>query len=74
MSDPRQKTQAEPHPISDHRTPREIAADEAGPIGKPDLDIVAKEASGATSEAKTQATQARRSPPDVISKKQRKRL
>lgn len=71
MSDPRQKTQAEPHPVSDHRTPREIAADEAGPIGKPDLDIVAREASDATAEAKTQA---KRSPPDVISKKQRKRL
>jgi hypothetical protein len=74
MSDPRQKTQAEPHPVSDHRTPREIAADEAGPIGKPDSDIVEQEASDASAKAKNQETQAKRSPPDVISKSQRKRL
>lgn len=42
MSDPSEATQANPHPISQHRTPREIAADEAGPIGQPDLDVVAK--------------------------------
>jgi hypothetical protein len=45
MSDPSEATQANPHPLSQHRTPREIDADEAGPIGKPDLDVVAKEAS-----------------------------
>ena len=39
MSDPSEATQAAPHPVSQHRTPREIAADEAGPIGKPDLDV-----------------------------------
>jgi hypothetical protein len=71
MSDPSGATQASPHPVSQHRTPREIAADEAGPIGKPDLDIVAKEASSASAEAKTEA---KRPPLDIISKKQRKRL
>jgi len=70
MSDPHEATQAEPHPVSQHRTPPEISADEAGKIGKPDLDIVAKEASQASAEAKTQA---KRSPPDIISKSQRKR-
>jgi hypothetical protein len=43
LSDLGESTQANPHPISQHRSPREIAADEAGPIGQPDLDIVAKE-------------------------------
>jgi hypothetical protein len=71
MSDPAEKTQANPHPVSQHRTPREIAADEGGPIGKADADVVAKEASEANEEAKTQA---KRPPPDVISKSQRKRL
>ena len=70
MSDPSESTQANPHPVSQHRSPREIAADEAGPIGQPDLDIVAKEGSDAT---------ARIYPPDgrvpraVGSKKRRKR-
>jgi len=45
MSDPSGKTQANPHPVSEHRTPREIAQDEAGPIGQPDLDIISKAAS-----------------------------
>jgi hypothetical protein len=36
MSDPGEATQADPHPISQHRTPMEIALDEAGPIGRPD--------------------------------------
>jgi hypothetical protein len=36
MSDPGEATQANPHPISQHRTPTEIALDEAGPIGHPD--------------------------------------
>lgn len=48
MSDPSESTQANPHPLSQHRSPREIAADEAGPIGQPDLDIVANEVSEAT--------------------------
>jgi hypothetical protein len=70
MSDPGESTQANPHPVSQHRSPREIAADEAGPIGQPDLDIVEKEGSDST---------ARRYPPDgriprvVGSKKRRKR-
>jgi len=42
MSDPSEETHVELHPVSQHRNPREIAADEAGPIGKPDLDIEAK--------------------------------
>ena len=70
MSDPAQSTQANPHPVSQHRSPREIAQDEAGPIGQPDLDVVAKKVSDAT---------ARKYPPEgralraVESKKRRKR-
>ncbi len=33
MSDPTELNKAEPHPASSHRTPLEIAEDEAGPIG-----------------------------------------
>jgi hypothetical protein len=33
MSDPSELSKAEPHPVSSHRTPHEIAEDEAGPIG-----------------------------------------
>ena len=47
MSDPAEATQANPHPISQHRTPREIALDEAGPIGQPDRDVSAKKTAGA---------------------------
>jgi hypothetical protein len=43
MSDPNEATKVNPHPVSQHRTPREIAKDEAGPIGQPDLDVIAKE-------------------------------
>jgi hypothetical protein len=47
MSDPREATHVNPHPVSGHRTPREIAEDEAGPIGQPpDEDLGGKEASG----------------------------
>jgi len=46
MSDPSGATQANPHPVSGHRTPREIAKDEAGAIGQPDVDVIAKEVSG----------------------------
>ena len=35
MSDPTERHKAEPHPISSHRAPEEIAEDEAGPIGNP---------------------------------------
>lgn len=45
MSDPNERTQVNPHPVSQHRTPQEIAKDEAGPIGQPDLDVISKEAS-----------------------------
>jgi hypothetical protein len=44
-SDPSESTQANPHPVSEHRTPREIALDEAGPIGQPDRDLISKDAS-----------------------------
>jgi len=47
MSDPGEATQANPHPISQHRTPLEIALDEAGPIGHPDPDLSAKKATSA---------------------------
>jgi hypothetical protein len=71
MSDPHQATQANPHPISQHRTPREIAADEDGPIGQPDLDLVEKESAEAGAEGKMEAKAQR---PDVgSSRKQRKR-
>jgi len=33
------------HPLSGHRSPREIAEDEAGPIGFVDLDTTSREAS-----------------------------
>ncbi|MDP9203397.1 MAG: hypothetical protein M3P26_15905 [Gemmatimonadota bacterium] len=46
MSDPSEATHANPHPVSQHRTPREIALDEAGPIGQRDRDVISKEASG----------------------------
>ena len=49
MSDPTEATHANPHPVSGHRTPREIAEDEAGPIGQPDEDAPAKELSGEAS-------------------------
>jgi len=33
MSDPSERNKGEAHPASSHRTPHEIAEDEAGPIG-----------------------------------------
>ena len=39
MSDPSEATHANPHPVSGHRTPREIAKDEAGPIGQADAEV-----------------------------------
>jgi hypothetical protein len=36
MSDPSNRTKVDPHPVSGHRTPGEIAKDEAGAIGQPD--------------------------------------
>jgi hypothetical protein len=35
-----------PHPKSQHRTPEEIAADEAGPIGHPDPNADVKRVLG----------------------------
>jgi hypothetical protein len=46
-SDPAEATQANPHPISQHRTPWEIGLDEAGPIGNPDRDVSSRKAAGA---------------------------
>lgn len=43
MSDPHAATQANSHPVSGHRTPSEIAEDEAGPIGQTDTDVVGKD-------------------------------
>ena len=40
MSDPSEATRANHHPVSGHRTPREIAKDEAGPIGQTDAEVV----------------------------------
>jgi len=70
MSDPSQATQANPHPVSEHRTPREIALDEAGPIGQPDRDVISKEASG---EKAPRYPAARRAPRASRSKKRGKR-
>ncbi len=70
MSDPAESTQANPHPVSQHRSPREIAADEAGPIGQPDLDVVAKEVSDATARKYPREGRVLRA---VESKKRRKR-
>lgn len=56
MSDPSEATQANPHPVSGHRTPREIAEDEAGPIGQPDTDVVARGAPGEKSPPSPAAT------------------
>lgn len=50
MSDPSEVTQANPHPISQHRAPWEIAADEAGPIGQPDRDVSSQVADGTGAE------------------------
>ena len=50
MSDPAEATQANPHPISQHRTPGEIALDEAGPIGQADRDVSARLTTGAGAE------------------------
>jgi hypothetical protein len=50
MTSSKRPTQAELHPVSEHRTPREIAADEAGSIGEPDLDVVASEISSANAQ------------------------
>ena len=35
-------TQVDPHPVSGHRTPHELAQDAVGPIGQRDTDLVAK--------------------------------
>jgi hypothetical protein len=70
MSDPSESAQANPHPVSQHRSPREIAADEAGPIGQPDLDVVAKEVSDTTALKYPPQGRALRA---VVSKKRRKR-
>jgi hypothetical protein len=42
MSDPTERTHANPHPVSGHRKPEEIAEDEAGPIGQRDAGVVAE--------------------------------
>jgi hypothetical protein len=42
MSDPTETTHANPHPVSGHRRPEEIAEDEAGPIGEGDPRVVAE--------------------------------
>lgn len=47
MSDPAEASQANPHPVSQHRTPWEIALDEAGPIGQPDRDVSSQNAADA---------------------------
>jgi hypothetical protein len=73
MSDPSEATKVNPHPVSQHRTPREIAADEAGPIGRPDLDVmhvIAKDVPNGNSPRKPAA---KRAPRSVNSKRPKKR-
>ena len=70
MCDPSEATQADPHPTSEHRTPREIAQDEAGRIGHLDRDVVSKETSGAKT---PRYPAARRSPGAASSKRRGKR-
>jgi hypothetical protein len=69
MSDPAEATQANPHPISQHRTPFEIGLDEAGPIGQPDRDVSSQKAAGA--ERTRQAKGPRRA--DTTGKKRKRR-
>jgi hypothetical protein len=38
MNEPKDRDSIDPHPTSQHRTPREIEADESGPIGHPPAD------------------------------------
>lgn len=59
MTSSKRPTQTELHPISEHRTPREIAADEDGSIGQPDLDVVAGEVSSASAQRFPAARQAK---------------
>lgn len=70
MSDKGKKTQDFTHPVTEGQAKHENA-DEAGAASKAEHDIVAEEASHANAEAKAEAKHV---PPDVISKKQRKRL
>ena len=46
MSNSRADSLGNPHPISQHRTPGEIAADEAGPIGHPEPEADVKRVFG----------------------------
>jgi hypothetical protein len=50
MSDPTERTHANPHPVSGHRTPAEIAEDEAGPIGQGEEGVGARGAPTAPSQ------------------------
>ena len=58
MSDPTEVNKSNPHPVSQHRTPREIAEDEAGPIGQPDPDVIAKKIPNGNSPLKPTPTPA----------------
>jgi hypothetical protein len=70
MSDPTEANKANPHPVSGHRTPREIAQDEAGPIGKPDLNGIAKKVK---SEKSSRDPAERHTPRALTSKRPTKR-
>jgi hypothetical protein len=78
MSDPAEATQANPHPISQHRTPGEIALDEAGPIGQADRDVSARSTAGAgvertRHEKDPRRADARGTKPDAAGKKRKRR-
>jgi hypothetical protein len=76
MSDPGESTQANPHPVSQHRTPWEIELDEAGPIGQPDRDVSSRKAAGAerTRNAKgPRRADTRGTKPDTPGKKRKRR-
>jgi len=63
-------TQVDLHPRSEHRTPREIAEDEAGPIGKTDPDAIYK---GAADKNTKRNPPARRSKPSEENTPSRKK-
>jgi hypothetical protein len=70
MSDPSEAIHANPHPVSQHRTPQEIAKDEAGPIGQADGHDVVKVA---PTESSPELKPAKRRGNDPTSKRRSKR-
>ena len=59
MSDLTERNKSNLHPVSQHRTPGEIAEDEAGPIGRSDPDVIAKKVPNGNSPRKPAPEHAR---------------